>query len=514
MKGVKLLCGLFSVFSIMLGLFFVVSSDVSALHHEYNGLSYFPVYIPSPYYDSNLGYSTLNWSELSFFGVGSNLELRFEGDSWDSSYSDLRTRFSSSYINFIFRSDYGGCVGSEIKPIFNFTSNSVFTQFNGYLFSKLWSSNVLHNPPSPLLPECNHQSFPVYNVIDERLPSGILSCSVLNGAVCDGLWNSNEYIRSQILPYSYSSDGFYLHSKAIDTNGVHYSNTFSFIDMFNNYIPSFSYLSYSLFDYDGYFIDSDNLYNGRSFEFNGSFEFEGSFEWNSDIQNNGSSFTFQTDAVRLHSSNLSNFSHITVNCVTNLITLDGLTRLDYRCPFTLDDDYLLFVNPRIIINGNGNHVWRTDKKWRFASVFVITDNDDTLGDSFNSVLSGGGSIAGDASNNISSSSADFFSSLSNLFNFNFINPFTPIFGLFNSGDSCVSIPTLSNMLHSETDIVCPWFDSTTRNIMTPALAIVSVMLVFGFAVRWLGASSGNMFIDDDIKDTGTHFSLFNKYKRR
>lgn len=78
-----------------------------------------------------------------------------------------------------------------------------------------------------------------------------------------------------------------------------------------------------------------------------------------------------------------------------------------------------------------------------------------------------------------------------IFNFNLINPFTPLFLLFNSGDSCVSIPTLASWLHTEQTSVCPFFPSSVRTIVTPVLGISSMMLLFGFAMRWLG---GNQII--------------------
>ena len=90
---------------------------------------------------------------------------------------------------------------------------------------------------------------------------------------------------------------------------------------------------------------------------------------------------------------------------------------------------------------------------------------------------------------------DWFSSLVNMFAFNFTNPFSALFMLFTDNNSCVQIPNLAGMLHAEDTEYCPWFDSTTRNILTPVLGVSSVMLVFGFLVRWLGSGSGNMFED-------------------
>lgn len=83
---------------------------------------------------------------------------------------------------------------------------------------------------------------------------------------------------------------------------------------------------------------------------------------------------------------------------------------------------------------------------------------------------------------------DDVDSAGGIFNFSVINPFVPIFQLFNSGDSCVSIPTLSSWLHTEQTSVCPFFPSSVRSIVTPVLGISSMMLIFGFVMRWLGGS--------------------------
>ena len=67
--------------------------------------------------------------------------------------------------------------------------------------------------------------------------------------------------------------------------------------------------------------------------------------------------------------------------------------------------------------------------------------------------------------------------------------------MFRSGDTCASIPNLASMLHSNETQVCAFFPSTVRDILTPVFVLASMMLVFGFVVRWLGSSSGNMFED-------------------
>lgn len=100
------------------------------------------------------------------------------------------------------------------------------------------------------------------------------------------------------------------------------------------------------------------------------------------------------------------------------------------------------------------------------------------------------------------SDPNLIGTLTNLFGFSFINPFYPLFNMFTSGSQCANIPILAGMLNSNETTYCSWFSSTTRDILTPVLSISAMMLIFGFAVRWLGSSSGNMTEDDtNGKDT-------------
>ncbi len=75
-----------------------------------------------------------------------------------------------------------------------------------------------------------------------------------------------------------------------------------------------------------------------------------------------------------------------------------------------------------------------------------------------------------------------------IFNFNILNPFAPLFEMFNP-NQCTNIPILSSMIGSEDKQYCSWFSQSTRSILTPAFGIVSIMLLFGFVVHWLGGSN-------------------------
>lgn len=510
MKGVKKCIGFLTLF-VPLALSFLISSDTNALKHEYIGIPYSSFTIPCPSYDSSTHEFSFDWDFQNecFTSDGSSLLLRFAGDSWDSSYSDLHQNFSSSYLNLT--SDNSSNLYGDLLPIYRFSSDNseVFTTFE-------YQNFLLHrNYVSSSIPlgysQDNHQ---IRNFDHDSVPLGLLSCGPSNGAICNGLWNTREYVSSQILPYSYSSDGFYLKSKAIDTHGITYSNTFSFDDMFNSFIPKFSYLSLPLHTLDGYFINKDNLWSGREFNFQGSFEFDGSFAWHDNINDNGSSFKLMFSGIPLNSqSDDFDFIEKSYDCTFNLISLtppgasSQYTRLDYSCPFSLDRDYLALSGIRLVMDGNGNYIWTTNNKWRFASTFVVTDNDDTPGYNFNSDLSGGGTIPGDAQNDIPDESYtegffdnllnEFLPNVLNLWSFNVFNPFLSIFKLFTSGEDCVNIPILAGMLHSETTQVCPWFPASVRNILTPVVSIAAMMLLFGFIVRWFRSSSSDFSPDTE-----------------
>ncbi len=77
---------------------------------------------------------------------------------------------------------------------------------------------------------------------------------------------------------------------------------------------------------------------------------------------------------------------------------------------------------------------------------------------------------------------------SSLFNFSVLNPFDSLFSAFKPGDGCVSIPTISRWLHSDNAQYCSWWPASVRSVLTPVFSIASMMLIFGFVVRWLGGS--------------------------
>lgn len=208
------------------------------------------------------------------------------------------------------------------------------------------------------------------------------------------------------------------------------------------------------------------------------------------------------DSIRYANDSPSSF---TINCSDRVYLDNGINFREFYCsgtsPYTFDTHYPVGLTFRSS-PGQDSYSWYMENANKFVidSFNVITNNDTTDGGLLNPSVSGGETI--NAPGNINSQlyhpgveSADYYQSLVDQFNFSFTNPFQPIFDLFTNGDACTQIPILAGMLNSTETEYCPWFDANTRNIVTPVVALSSVMLVFGFLVRWLGASSGNLFED-------------------
>lgn len=179
------------------------------------------------------------------------------------------------------------------------------------------------------------------------------------------------------------------------------------------------------------------------------------------------------------------------------------------CSYTAPTD-MAYINAQLILSNpnDSSPLFKFSDRLFFGSSYLVTNNDDTWSGLDISFPLTGDDItkapgyaeiycdnAAGCDQNSTCNPGDFLCNLQNLFNFDFINPFSPIFSLFTGSSSCVQIPTIAGMIHSEETTVCPWFPANVREIVTPVLGLSSMMLIFGFAVRWLGSSSGNLFED-------------------
>lgn len=203
--------------------------------------------------------------------------------------------------------------------------------------------------------------------------------------------------------------------------------------------------------------------------------------------------------------------------------------LRYDCPFTLyqsdvDPDVLQFFKLSVdfsYLNSNTKL-----HNLIYDSSIIITDGDSSVppdGDEWGdqsvygtNIDQAPGSAKQTSLPQVESDGINWFESLKNMFTFQVLNPFTPIFSLFSDSDSCANIPIIAGMLHSEETQVCPWFSSNVRSVLTPVFGLSAMMLVFGFAVRWLGSSSGNFFEDsrnEEVSNQGGRWGHFKKGKQ-
>lgn len=82
-----------------------------------------------------------------------------------------------------------------------------------------------------------------------------------------------------------------------------------------------------------------------------------------------------------------------------------------------------------------------------------------------------------------------------IFDFNLLNPFGALFEFFIGSQNCASIPTLARWVHSDTSTVCSWWSSDVISVLTPVFGISSIILLFGFFIKWL---RGSDFIDVEL----------------
>lgn len=486
MKGVKKCYGLLLVLFIIFGLSLSVSSDTSALKYE---LEYIPFTVPISY--ANNGISLYN-------------SLRFESqDSFSMTSSNLRY--------FRNRLDDSSCVYQDTRR-FNQSTNSNIAYFSVPFYLAPTDDSYTSDFPEAL--KCNPDGELPDNFLASTLPSGIV----------------NDDLRS-FLPYRYPYNAAFLRSNYTE-NGLNISNRLDIASLFTSDIPDgFTQIDIPLG------ISTLEFPSGTTLEFTGEFMF--------DSDSGLDTFTLNPDAtLTLESTLLTNYdtfmAHFgtpnnpgSVSC-SMWSEYHGNTAefypysLYYSCPLTISS-YTSLSGFTLQFRGNFvNYVqqniftYPNMKVWAYVGSFVVTNGDSTpTSDSFQHFEFNGNNIsnspgyAGSGVDDVTSGDVNWTTSLTNLFRFNFLNPFASIFNLFTDNSSCVSIPIIAGMLHSSETTYCPWFSSDVRNILTPVLGISSMMLLFGFLVRWLGSSSGNFFEDsktEEVSNQGGRWGHFKKGK--
>lgn len=508
MKGVnKLCCGLLLVFSIMLGLLFAGSSDVSALKYE---LEYIPFYTSEiPNNSGHELYEPFRWHASSSLPTDSFLghntarfHLNWDSNSGKCVYSFWR--YLDSYASDDTLDSL--VIPSYINPIDGVTSDS-----------NLLDSNMSY---------CS--------------PDGI-SSHVDEGSIPTGGLQVADFPLRSYLPRRFAVNGAYLKSTATN-DGLYASTKFNFVDLyrydfnsvdgpdptiFNVSLPSLTYLSLPI---GSSFVP---MSSGSPLQVSGRFYF--------DTVDGTSPITYDSSTpVTLSSNFYSDYNHYLTpatsysvassTCSTSFTANSNPDEypyyFDFTCSLTVPIDSSFSGHTLTFGSGlsSSSPIWSSSSNFKdivFDNITVVTNNDFTPADhSFQNFEISSisediipGWAGGTYFPNIVTNGFDWSESLKNLFGFNFSNPFQPIFSMFSPDSNCASIPTLAGMLHSEESTVCPWFSSETRSILTPVLSLASMMLLFGFAVRWLGARSGN-FVEDSggIDSGGFHFE--NKFRRK
>lgn len=476
MKGLHQCFGVFFLFFIMLGLSLSVSSTVSAYQYDLE-------YIPFVHYASgnNNGFQLYE-------------PLMFEAD-------DSFRMLSSNWYTFNSTFSDGSCVYSNHRTLDSFSSFSNISSFSILATLKptddSWSGSFsdyekcMFEEP---FPSFKSTSFPLIQF--ESL--------------------------SSYLPYRFPFNAAYLKS-SYSENGFDVQTKFDFSDLFySDGISKIPNVHFTKIDIP---LGISNLH----FSAGDHVEVKGRFFLDSDDVNNvftldpNSTLTLQTTLLRdfntYRSAPAASNSPTSVSCTMSsyLNPNEGEARYiwEYSCPFDMTAEtnlsgYTLQFRGPSHGSPSFDPIFTYDDifLWIYESSTVVTNYDtssDPSGSKFQYFEFLGNKehyapgYAGKVPEDIIQNGVNYSSSLTNLFNFSLLNPFSGLFGLFSDSNSCASIPTLAGLIHSNETQVCPWFPSDVRSILTPVIGISSMMLVFGFVVRWLGSSSGNFF-DDSLVD--------------
>lgn len=472
MKGRNLCYGLLLVLLIIFGLSFVGCSDTSALKYAYSA---FPLY-------SDVFYS--NDIDNSFdFTFGTNFRMSFNISN-DVSVDDYH--FRSRLLN---DDTFTICNSSMALSIFSDT----FIPNRELLFNVSGSFRKEFFVPTSNYPrtsacEWDYDSFYTasYNISDGSLIKLVNLNNTLFDDSTSGSISSYRAINSMTIPLYLSDD--------------------------LSYIPANTPLSWEF----GIVSDSSAV------SFESSYPVKMWFSYSTDST---SSEYFSSSSLVSTIDNPISCS-IEHNKIVHTYADDGW--IDFRgdyytCNWTPSTD-IYYLHPVLSINDGSlgsKFVTFGFNNIYFSGSYLITDNDDTWSGQYANNQPTGDNVSNSPGyhnlfgypDSNGCVSGDFLCDLSNLFSFGFLNPFAAIFDLFNDNSSCAYIPTISSMIHSNEVTVCPWFSTNVRNIVTPVLGLSSMMLVVGFAIRWLGSRSGN-FIEDSggIDSGGFHFE--NKFRRK
>lgn len=460
---------------------FFISSSTFALKHD---VSYIPLYSDQNYSGGTVGNGAKN----------PKFEIK-----WNSTYAPT---FNTTNLNYYFTSRLSNNKCTFVNGQDNHRVTPTVTHDNTVAFYYGFDSYRYFTGGSSAHPTQYNQSFCMQTVPFGTIYSNQSNLDSHPNFDDSSLVNIPIYDRpfySDLLPYYYDYDSIYLHDSAIDTNtGHHYNNSFKPSSVTGSPVNKFKEMIIPLGRANEDVVGS--LTQGRVFRLDGVFDFSGEnttyFNWNPDLTNAKFRLVF-TGKTETNFSSPTNENDY-VDCTVNFISIEysHTYQLEYTCEATLPVTYYngnlwfyLYLSSGSDVSPQ-DWLWDSDGDWSFGSTWFVTDNDDTPGATWGSAPTGNHleNAPGSAQPLIPSYDQSYVDALTNLFSFNLFNPFTPIFALFTDNSSCVDIPIIAGMLNSSNITYCPWFPSSVRNIVTPVLGISSLMIAFGFIVRWLKSS--------------------------
>lgn len=477
-RSIKLCFGVLSVFFTIFGLSLNVSSDVSALKYAYNA---FPIYN-----EWLTTYDSEDPSSVEARDISKLFNLRF----------GFNSGFPVVYDRLVSNDNFDFCESSSLfKQSFTSTSNS--------------SDNSI-----TLQSSRNFSRNTIYNKFD--------SCLIEYAKPFATSWKYDSIYTS-----SYNMvDG--VPTKFVDIPTMFIENRLEFnstnrLNLYNMQIPLTlsddlsSYPAGTKLEWDFGFVEDSTF---DDLEFSDNFSVTMSFQY----LTSSDPSTFVSSYVDTSLNPIS----CSINRDFKTFTDDGEWRIYYigasfHCEWITPSE-VNFLRPTVYFlptNNSSDPFVSTGDRLYFSASYFTTYNDPTWSGLYANDPPSGSEIEESPGyyqlygypEQSGCQPGDFLCDLSSLFSFDFLNPFRGLFDLFSDQSSCASIPILASMIHSEETQVCPWFSSEVRNIVTPVLGLSSMMLLFGFVVRWLGARSGN-FIEDSggVDSGGLHFQ--NKFRRK
>lgn len=509
MKRSKLCYGVLSVLAIIFGWSLNVSSDTSALKYNVNTIPLGLVVGYNSLVSHNLGGYRYNYVFNDPFSIGSHgLQLSDFSDSFLNNYT-----YALNY-----NSNLNNCQWSWGRRVYNPQYSGGGTddlgRYDYYNFDfPYYADDLIYNDSNNMARQylCNIDGAAKLDLDINSFPPYVFG---------------NPDYRS-LVPYRYGFNGLFVND-SYTFDGLNVKNKLNFVDIFSdNYFSGSKDITNLTIPLGRASNNFDSISSGDVIKFSGSFyldtdngETVDSFDFDDSSTLLLIARGFPNGFVNESPSNLGS-SSCSVNYQSNSNPEEFPHIINFSCSwisnYDFSDSSLLGFSYRFIKGTDKQYIFKVDNLsfWVFDSSYVVTHNDETPANVNFSDFSINGNDIDNAPGFAGSGygDPDYDSSLLDMFNFSFTNPFEPILHLFTNSNQCASIPTIAGMIHSNESTVCPWFPSTVRSIATPVLGLASMMLVFGFAVRWLGSSSGNLFEDsrhEEVSNQGGRWGHFKK----